>query len=231
MADSKKLVIDIETSGVDFDTLNDSQQEYLLREAQKEKTEEARSAKQEEIKGWTSLWPFTAQVVVIGLYDPQLGKAFVYYNTPVPEEFTNDETGDVYKGMPEKDMLEKFWAGVTKYNQIITFNGRGFDIPFLMLRSAMLGVKPSKNFMGNRFSTTDHVDLLETLSFYGAYKRFNLDFYCQGFGITSPKAEGVTGHDVKRLFDEGEIMTVAEYCARDIKATYELYKFYDQFLK
>ena len=35
-------------------------------------------------------------------------------------------------------------------------------------------------------------DLLDQLTFYGASRRFSLDFYCRAFGIPSPKAGGVT---------------------------------------
>ena len=44
-----------------------------------------------------------------------------------------------YKGLSEKEMLESFWRVAKYVDQFITFNGRNFDVPFLMMRSAMLG--------------------------------------------------------------------------------------------
>ena len=132
--------------------------------------------------------------------------------------------------MPERDLLVKFWEIMEKAEQIITFNGRGFDIPFLMLRSAMLKVKPTKNFIGNRYDSRNHIDLLEQFSFYGLIKRFNLDFYCHSFGVASPKSEEMSGYNVKDKYLEGKIEEVTAYCAEDIKATYELYRIYKEYL-
>lgn len=117
-----------------------------------------------------------------------------------------------------------------RYDAIVTFNGRGFDIPFLYLRSAALNVPISrKDWLGYRFQTEPHCDLAEQLTFYnvsgrdGAARRFNLDFYCKAFGVASPKAQGVTGSDVNDLLAEGRHREIAEYCLRDVRATTELY--------
>jgi predicted PolB exonuclease-like 3'-5' exonuclease len=123
----------------------------------------------------------------------------------------------------EEEIINGFWKTVSHYSQFITFNGRTFDCPFLMLRSAILGIRPSRNLMPYRYSATEHCDLMEQLTYYGAFRRFNLDFYCKGFGIKSPKAEGITGLDMGPLMSEGRYREIAEYCLRDVKATAELF--------
>jgi len=53
-----------------------------------------------------------------------------------------------------------FWDIARRYDEIVTFNGRGFDIPFLYLRSALLNVPISrKDWLGYRFQTEPHCDL------------------------------------------------------------------------
>ncbi len=118
-----------------------------------------------------------------------------------------------------------------KYDSVVTFNGRGFDVPFIYLRSALLNVPiTKKNWLGYRYAVEPHCDLAEQLTFYsvggqgGAARRFNLDFYCKVFGIGSPKSAGVTGNDVTTLMAEGKFREIAEYCLRDVRATVELYK-------
>lgn len=239
-----KIVFDIETVGDQFDTLAPSVQEYMLRDSLKEDTEEKQQKKAEEIKTWTSLFPLTAKVVVIGMYliGPD-SKAFVYYDSEEAEEYTKELDSHAndgstvtatLKGMPEKQMLEKFWNIFRHPDyadaQIISFNGRGFDLPFLMLRSAKLGVPVSKNFMGYRFDSKSHVDLLEQLTFYGTTRKFNLDYYCQGFGIKSPKSKEMSGYEVPRLYREGKVKEVAEYCAGDILATYRLFEIWNNYI-
>jgi len=133
--------------------------------------------------------------------------------------------------MDEAELLAAFWDVARHYEQVVTFNGRSFDVPFLYLRSALLNVPITrKDWLGYRFATEPHCDLAEQLTFYGvsgrdgAARRFNLDFYCKAFGIDSPKSHGVTGMDVSQLLAEGRHREIADYCLRDVRATVELYR-------
>src|SRR5690606_28007636 len=114
--------------------------------------------------------------------------------------------------------------------QIISFNGKMFDAPFITLRSAINKIKPVKNLIGKRFDSSFHVDLLEQFTYFGLVRKFNLDFYCHAFGIESPKSKGISGMDVKNLYEAGRIKDVAVYCGEDIYATYQLYKIWDEYL-
>jgi len=131
----------------------------------------------------------------------------------------------------EVELLTAFWDVAKHYDQIVTFNGRGFDVPFIYLRSAILNVPITrKDWLGYRYAVEPHCDLAEQLTFYGvsgrdgAARRFNLDFYCKAFGIESPKSHGVTGMDVTDLLNEGRYREIAEYCLRDVRATVHLYQ-------
>lgn len=226
----RQLVFDIETSGCRLDSLSESQQEYILRDSLKENDEKKRQEKADEAERWLSLYPFTAKVVAIGMYDVQKDKAYVYYESDSEEEWTSEEKHIQYKGLSEAEILKSFWRVIKKTDQVITFNGRNFDIPFLMLRSAKLGIRPTKNFMGYRFDAKTHVDLLEQFTFYGATRKFNLDFYCHGFGVKTPKSKEVSGMEVKNLYEAGRIKDIAIYCGNDIIATYNLFKIWNEHL-
>lgn len=226
----RRIVFDIETCSFPFESLTESQQEYLLRSAEKEKTEEDKVEKREEAIRYTSLYPFTASVVAIGLFDVEKEKSFVYYNEERGEEWSSEEKKIQYKGLSEAEMIKSFWRIADVADQVITFNGRSFDVPFLMLRSALLKLKPSKNFIGNRYDSSKHIDLLEQLTYFGLTRKFNLDFYCRAFGIESPKSKGISGMDVKNLFEAGRVKDIAVYCGDDIYATYQLYKIWNEYL-
>lgn len=225
-----KVVLDIETTAFSFESLSESQQEYILRHAEQEKDEAAKNEKREDSIRYLSLYPFTAKVISIGMLNTETGKSLVLFESHENIEWSNDEKQIKYKGLPEKEMLEQFWATAKKIDQLITFNGRNFDIPFLTIRSAIQKVKPSKNFITNRYDLAHHIDLLEQLTFYGLIKKFNLDFYCHSFGIESPKSKGVTGMDIKELYNAGKIKDIAIYCGEDIIATNELYKIWKEYL-
>ncbi|HPI37808.1 MAG TPA: ribonuclease H-like domain-containing protein [Ignavibacteriaceae bacterium] len=226
----RQIVFDIETYGCKLTDLAESQQEYLLREAEKEKDEQLKAQKVLDAERFLSLYPLTARVVAIGIYDVNKEKSYVYFESETEEEWSVEEKNVFYKGLSEEEMIKSFWRIIEVSDQVITFNGRNFDIPFMMIRSAMLGIKPSKNLMGYRYDTKQHVDLLEQLSFYGVTKRFNLDFYCHSFGIKSPKTKEVSGMEVKNLYEAGKIKEIAIYCGDDIYATYRLFKIWNDFL-
>jgi len=222
--------LDIETCAYPFESLSESQQEYLLRYAEKETDPGKKQKQTDQAIRYTSLYPLTAKCVAIGIYDIDKNKSFVYYESKEPEEWSSEDEQVHYKGLTEPEMLKSFWKIVKVTDQIVTFNGRNFDIPFLMMRSAMLKIKPSKNLVGRRYDKKSHIDLLEQFTFYGLTRKFNLDFYCNAFGIKSPKTDEASGMEVKNLYEAGRLRDIATYCSRDIYATYQLYKIWEEYL-
>ncbi len=236
------IAFDIETASLDFESLSHSQQEYILRGAT---TDEEKEKKKYEM----GLSPFTAQVVCIGLMkididkdnNEEINKIALSCDNSISDDEKREislTTGDKCIITNEKNLLINFWSRITKYNShiLISFNGRNFDAPFLMLRSAIKEIRPSKNLMqGTKFNYPGHIDLIDELTFYnpsqmGATRRFNFDFYTQSFGLKSPKSEGVDGSMVTTMFQEGQIESISEYCLRDINATWELFKKWKQYL-
>jgi DNA polymerase elongation subunit (family B) len=227
----RRIVLDIETCGYPFESLSESQQEYLLRYAEKETDPDKKQEQTDQAIRYTSLYPLTAKCVAIGIYDIDKNKSFVYYESEEAEEWFSEDEQIHYKGLTEAEMLKSFWKIIEVTDQVVTFNGRNFDLPFLMIRSAMLKIKPGKNLVGNRYDKKSHIDLLEQFTFYGLTRKFNLDFYCQAFGIESPKTKEISGMEVKNLYEAGKLRDIAIYCSRDIYATYQLYKIWDEYLR
>jgi len=230
------LVFDIETSALPPETFDEAQREYLFRDAEKLADPAARETRRAEIQQQFNLWPFTAQAVCIAMLNSDTARGQVLF---VAEDYEADgaEAGPVefVPCVDEMEMLTAFWDVAQHYDAIVTFNGRGFDVPFLYLRSALLNVPVTrKNWLGYRYQTEPHCDLAEQLTFYGvsgregAARRFNLDFYCKAFGIESPKSHGVTGMDVNTLMAEGRYRDIAEYCLRDVQATVLLYQLWKE---
>jgi len=221
----RRVVIDIETIGEEFEGLDELSKEYILRYAETEK--EIESAKQ-----GLGLSPLTGEVVAIGMLDPDTDKGVVYFQSPEVLQEPLKEDGFELIPDTEAGILRRFWERVKDYDQIITFNGRGFDAPFIILRSAILRIKPTKDLMPARYSGTSHIDLLDQLTFYGALRRrFNLHMWCRAFGIKSPKEEGVSGLEVARLFKERRYLDIARYCIGDLHATKELFEYWDKYVR
>lgn len=219
-----KIVFDIETVGQDFEALDEASKEYFLKFAE---TEEEK----EEARNSLNFYPLTAQVVAIAMLEVETGKGFVYYqNGGKIEKFEEGET--VYIAGNEREILMNFWNQVKKSTSFVTFSGRIFDCPFLMLRSAINRIRPTRNLMPYRYSFAEHVDLADQLTFYDAMRRkFSLHMWCNAFGIKSPKEEGITGLQVKELFKETRYKDIARYCMGDVVATKELYTYWEKYLK
>jgi len=219
-----RIIFDIETVGRDFKSLDNATQEYLLRYAETED-------EKEEIKDRLSFYPLTAEVVAIGLLNPDTQKGLVFFQTTGEPLLPFEEDNIRYETGTEKEILDKFWSVIKDYKQFITFNGRGFDCPFILIRSAVYKIKPKKDLMPNRYNDT-HIDLLDQLTFYGASRRrFSLDMWCKTFGIKSPKEGGITGYEVKDMFKAGRYIDIAKYCVGDLRATRELLSYWENYIR
>lgn len=219
-----KVILDIETVGVDWDALATDTQDYLLKYADTEK-------KAQETKNKLGLWAPLSKVVVIGLLNPVTNRAMVLSEgTPdeTPADRQQDEIHVSHFRGDEAGILTKFWELIPNYNHYITFNGKGFDCPFLMLRSLILGIIPSRNLDTRRYSTAPHCDLLEILTFFGATRKFTLQFWCQTLGIADPKAKFGDGSQVQKAYQAGRMDDLIDYNLADLLATARLYEMVNQ---
>lgn len=254
MGNKKYLIFDIETVPMREDSFDDAQKQYLLRNVNNVvDLGLPEDASFEDImfqKGY-SLSPLVSNVVCIGVmvvdFNFDTGEYDIIKQGALSMNVDlNDATissqiianGVKMQLSSECRLLEDFWKIMDreKHLTLVSFNGRNFDAPFIMLRSAYHKIRPKFNIMsGTKFVHSNHIDLLEELTFFnsyggGAMRPFNFDFYARSFGITSPKAAGVTGYDVRDLFADGRIREISEYCMRDVKATLELFLFWNKYL-
>ena len=228
-----KIVFDIETIGADFDEMPAEVQKYILKSGGED------DKKGQEAKERLGLWPLTGEIVAICLLNPETNKGRVYFQAPAsPNRGEGNkkiepliEDGIEYLQMSEKEILEKFWQEIKNYDQFITFNGRKFDCPFIVLRSGILKVKPTRNIMPYRYSDQDHIDLLDQLTFYDAFRKFPLEFYCRTFKLESAKTEGMSGDQVQAYFKKGKYLEIARYCAMDVIATAELFERWVKYIR
>lgn len=230
-----KLIIDIETFGNDFDKMDDITKQVLMHNM--EESDEKYIEELQRVKDELALSPLTGEIVAIGVLDYEKDQGVVYYQSPEIKTVETKEGNFKFKPMKESEMLESFWQGVQNYDEIVTFNGRSFDIPFIIARSAKWQVEITKDLMSNRYIESQrfgmkHIDLFDQLTYYGAARKIGgLHMWCRLLGITSPKSEGIKGEDVKNLFENQEYLKIAKYNTRDLIATKELYDYWERFMK
>lgn len=230
------LVFDIETLGEDFDSLDATTQKSLTRWIREDSlSPEEYDATLRGVKEGLGFSPFTGSVVSIAIRDLERGRGAVYFVAPGSDVEMFEEENVVYRPLSEEELLRQFWEAASKYSSVVTFNGRGFDAPFLAVRSAVYGIRPSIDLLANRYlnyqQRVKHIDLQDQLTFYGAVRRRpSLHLACRAFGIESPKSDGVDGHEVAGLFRDGRFLDIARYNMEDVRATAELYEKWRDFI-
>ncbi|RKY36287.1 MAG: 3'-5' exonuclease [Candidatus Omnitrophota bacterium] len=220
-----EIIFDIETVGMDFEALDKISKETLLKNAKDDQ-------QVEDVKNSLGLYPVTAQIVTIAMVEANTDSGIVYFQDSIANCGNFKESNIEYVRCSEKEILENFWQKIVKYDKFVTFNGRGFDCPFIMLRSGINKVKTIKNLVPYRYNADLHIDLFDQLSFYGAMRRgFSLHMWTQALGIESPKQEGICGADVTKFYKAGKAKDIARYCMRDVWATKQLYLIWKKYIK
>ncbi len=220
------IVFDVETIGTAHEDLPGSVQEYLVRRAKS--PEEA-----EVLKRQTGLSPMTGEVACVVLHRTETGKSLAL-TRPGTQTAPGGDQPRFETFEHERDLLLRFWQIMEKAPRavVVTFNGRSFDVPFLMVRSGIREVRVARDLLGNRYQTSTHVDLYDQLRFQGASSSppFNLDLACHAFGIPTPKSEEAHGYKVQEMWLEGRGVDIAQYCHGDVLATAELYRRWQEFI-
>jgi predicted PolB exonuclease-like 3'-5' exonuclease len=126
-----------------------------------------------------------------------------------------------------RKIVEQFWAGVTRYRekhgkavQIVTFNGRGFDLPLMELAAFRYGVSAKEHYALSRKRVDGwHLDLMEWICSFGAYRLSGgLDMLSKLLG--KPGKMEVRGDKVYPMFLEGKLQEINDYCMFDTLDTF-----------
>ena len=128
-------------------------------------------------------------------------------------------------------ITENFWRGWEKYRRpvLVSFNGRGFDVPMLELAAFRYGVRVPGWFQAgtgksfeqprSRYNTRSHIDLCELLTNFGA-TRFTGGLSLAANLLGKPGKMDVQGDMVQDMYDAGRLAEINDYCRCDVLDTY-----------
>lgn len=143
-------------------------------------------------------------------------------------------------GENERDKIAKFLTFIEDFNpRLVSFNGRGFDLPMIMARAMCYDLSAAAYFETNdrdnnkskwenyrsRYDGRFHLDLLDHISDFGAVRGLKLDHICASVGL--PGKYDVHGDQVLQLYYAGEQAKIDEYCRSDVLNTYWLFLKYE----
>lgn len=206
----KSIIFDIETGPRPQNELDAIRPEFEAPRTLKDpvKIAAAIEEKGEEWLGKAALCASTGRVVAIGVATfPANSTTIIGTENPADEA----------------RVISDFWHLVRKHPEarLVGFNSNGFDLPFLIRRSMLLGIPFPQDIREGRYWNRRCIDLMDswTLGIYG--ERISLDRLSKAFGL-----EGKNGHggDFQRLWEgtPQDRVQAHAYLLNDINLTVRL---------
>jgi 3'-5' exonuclease len=141
-------------------------------------------------------------------------------------------------GEPERDekaIIHRFFDAIERnVPQLVSWNGKGFDIPVLNHRALIHGVCCTKfwengdedqsfryNNYTNRYQTR-HLDLMDQLAMFNARGFAPLDDMARLADL--PGKHGVGGAQVWPEYQKGNLKAIRDYCEADVVNTFVLFQ-------
>lgn len=126
----------------------------------------------------------------------------------------------------ERELIQGFFQLIEmRAPQLVSYNGRGFDIPVLKYRAMVHELSCPRWFKeGSRYDSYDarfshvyHLDLLEVFSDFGASSRCTLEEIAAVLSIPAKLVSH--GADVQDLYERKQLEHIRNYCETDVCAT------------
>lgn len=158
------------------------------------------------------------------------------YHVPVSVALAGVDDGFRLVGLTTLDrprfrphmIARSFWEGWERRRrpQLVSFNGRGFDLPVLELSAYRYGI-PVPGWFGvdgagsprARYNQRSHLDLMEYMTSHGA-TRINGGLHMLATLLQKPGKMDTRGSMVQELWDAGERLRIDDYCLCDVLDTY-----------
>jgi hypothetical protein len=129
-----------------------------------------------------------------------------------------------------QEIVRRFWQGWQHYDRptLVTFNGRGYDVPIMELAAYRYGLSvpawfnvDSKSFeqSRNRYNHDAHLDLQDLLTNFGAF-RMSGGLNLLASLINKPGKSGIDGSQVQDMYWNGQVEQINDYCRCDVLDTY-----------
>jgi predicted PolB exonuclease-like 3'-5' exonuclease len=118
-----------------------------------------------------------------------------------------------------RELVNQFWFGFSCVKaKLVTFNGRGFDLPLLELAAFRYGVSAKEHYLA-RDRYRGPIDLMDWFTNFGAYRMVGgLDLLAKLLG--KPGKIGVSGDRVYQMYLDGKLQEINDYCLCDTLDTY-----------
>jgi len=125
-------------------------------------------------------------------------------------------------GEDEAELLRGFGKAVAHYGKeadLVSWNGRGFDLPCIIARSLLHKIPQPWYFrtgLRKRYGANGHIDLMDTISEYGASKPMSLH---DAATLCAVPGKVDHGSNVPQLVESKQWAELRWYCLNDVRIT------------
>ena len=217
------LFIDIETTA-QYKTLNDLKSSnkglhdlWLQKADQIKSYENQKSDLSDEdfYQSNASLHPEFGKIVTISIGQIQFDEIGMPQHSKIKSYYGDDEYTIL------SDFNQTLGAVFNKNGnvQLTGHNIKKFDAPWIIKRCLINGITPTAKLHLQKQKPWENC-LLDTLEVwkFGGYNGASLGILCNVLGIPTPK-DDISGSDVNRVYWEGGLERIKDYCEKDVLAT------------
>lgn len=122
----------------------------------------------------------------------------------------------------EAAILKEFWGLVERADLFVGHNVLDFDLKFMVQRSTIHRIKPSREIPFARFRSAPVFDTMQEWSRWGR-DAASLDALAVALGLASPK-DGMDGSKVYPAFVAGKLEEIYRYCRGDVETVRKVYR-------
>lgn len=217
------LFIDIETTA-QYETLNDlKSSNKVLHDLWLQKADQIKSYENQKsdlsdedfYQSNASLHPEFGKIVTISIGQIQFDEIGMPQRSKIKSYYGDDEHTIL------SDFNQTLGAVFNKNGnvQLTGHNIKKFDAPWIIKRCLINGIMPTAKLHLQKQKPWENClfDTLEVWKF-GGYNGASLGILCNVLGIPTPK-DDISGSDVNRVYWEGGLERIKDYCEKDVLAT------------
>jgi 3'-5' exonuclease len=120
----------------------------------------------------------------------------------------------------ERQLLQEFWGQLEPSDVIVGHNVLGFDLPFILQRSWILQVRPSREINRRKYYTTEVFDTMQVWTNWGP-KGIKLDLLAGVLGCGSKSGHGTS---IGVWWSARDFQTISNYCLDDVRITHRVFR-------